>query len=52
VAIWGGYQSSALLKVVGSGKKQEDLGPGKKHEDSHACLMRTYRPGQRLLKQC
>ena len=30
VATWGGYQASALLSVVGSGKKPADLGSGQK----------------------
>jgi hypothetical protein len=52
VATWGGYQASALLKVVAGGKKPEDLSPGKKHENPTACLKRAWRPGQRLLIQC
>ena len=41
VATWGGFQASAIVRVVG---------PSKKHEEALPCLERTVRAGQ-LLKQ-
>jgi hypothetical protein len=43
VAIWGGYQATALVTVAGAWKK---------HEDPAVCLMRFPRAEQRLLTQC
>ena len=40
MAIWGGYQATALVTVAG---------PWKKHEDAAVCLMRFPRAEQRLL---
>jgi hypothetical protein len=45
VAVWGGTQASAIVRVAGPAKSLE-------HADAVACLMRTSRAGQRLFTQC
>jgi hypothetical protein len=43
VATWGGFQASAIVRVVG---------PSKKHEVALPCLKREWRPGELSLAQC
>ena len=43
VAIWGGYQSTAVVNVIA---------PWKKHDNPPVCLKRTWRAGQLRMTQC
>jgi len=45
VAVWGGTQASAIVRVAGPAKKLE-------HADAVACLMRTSGADHRLFIQC
>jgi uncharacterized protein YjdB len=45
VAVRGGSQASAIVRVAGPAKKLE-------HADAVACLKRVSRPSQRLFTQC